>query len=83
MTIYITLLLEGLAVHAKLFRDPLVVRDRRLAQCWSRASHTFLITTMVVPRFDDPCCCRSCRLGETISVNCNCNVPIFHPPGDI
>jgi hypothetical protein len=32
--IYIILLLEGLAVHRKLFRGPLVDRDRRLAQGW-------------------------------------------------
>jgi hypothetical protein len=31
-TIYIILLLEGLAVHPKLCRGPLVDRDRRLAQ---------------------------------------------------
>jgi hypothetical protein len=30
----IILLLEGLAVHPKLFRGPLVDRDRRLAQGW-------------------------------------------------
>jgi hypothetical protein len=29
---YITLLLEGLAIHPKLFRGPLVDSDRRLAQ---------------------------------------------------
>jgi hypothetical protein len=33
-TIYVILLLEGLAVHPKLFRGPLVDRDRRLAQGW-------------------------------------------------
>jgi hypothetical protein len=31
---YIILLLEGLAVHAKLFRGPPVDRDRRLTQGW-------------------------------------------------
>jgi hypothetical protein len=33
-TMYIILLFEGLAVHPKLFLDPLVDRDRRLAQGW-------------------------------------------------
>jgi hypothetical protein len=33
---YIIVLLEGLAVHPKLFRGPLVHRDRRLAQGWYR-----------------------------------------------
>jgi hypothetical protein len=35
---YIILLLEGLMVHPKLFRDPLVDRDRRLAQGWRMSS---------------------------------------------
>jgi hypothetical protein len=39
-TIYIILLLEGLAVHAKLFCDPLVDRDRRLAQGYFKFSVT-------------------------------------------
>jgi hypothetical protein len=35
---YIILLLEGLAVHPKLFRGPPVNSDRRLTQGWSITS---------------------------------------------